>query len=49
MENNLKYKDLKPILKVRVLCDNIYRIALKNSFCMEWSLKDQKQQIILFS
>jgi len=49
MVNNLKFKDLKSKQKARELCNTMYSLALKNSFSMEWSPMDQKQQIILFS
>jgi len=49
MANNLKFKDLKSMQKARELRNCTYSLALKNSFSMEWSLMDQKQQIILFS
>jgi len=49
MANNLNFKDLKSIQKAREFCNTMYSLTLKNSFSMEWSPMDQKQQIILFS
>lgn len=49
MANNLKFKDLKSMQKARALRNTMYSLLLKNSFSMEWSPMDQKQQIILFS
>jgi len=46
MANNLKFK---VNAKKRELRNTMYNLSLKNSFNMEWSLMDQKQQIILFS